>query len=94
MAYVLGQVNVSVTAATNPLFRIPAGLCNFTFYNSATVPCYIGTSTALTTTNGFLCPTVVTGYDNYNSSEGTAFYGVVASTASTASVNYMIITNQ
>lgn len=91
MAYVMGQV--SVVNSTAALFTIPSGLCNVTFWNVSAVNVYVGTSTAVTTTNGLQCHSIPTSFNNYVSSKGATFYGANP-TASTAVVNYIIVTDQ
>ncbi|HEV2354825.1 MAG TPA: hypothetical protein VGR89_11305, partial [Puia sp.] len=60
VAYVIGQI--SVASATVPVFTIPAGLCNVTFWNPAAGTVYIGTSTAVTTSNGLQCHSIPTSF--------------------------------
>lgn len=91
MAYVMGQV--SITASTLPMFTVPPGLCNVTFWNVSAVNVYVGTSTAVTTTNGLQCHSIPTNFFTYVSSRGATFYGANP-TASTAVVNYIISTDQ
>lgn len=92
MAYVMGQVSVA-TANTLPLFTVPGGLCNVTFWNVSAGTVYVGTSTALTTTNGMQCHSIPTNFFTYVSSKGATFYGANTS-GSTAVVNYIIVTDQ
>lgn len=87
----MGQVNVASTVGTTLLFRLPAGLCNVTFWNLAST-IYVGTSTAVTATNGLQCHSIPTSFFSYVSSGGAGFFGTVPS--GTASVNYMIATDQ
>lgn len=90
MAYIMGQVNV--VSQTVPLFTVPAGLCNVTFYNLASGTVYIGTSTAVTTANGLQCHSIPTNFFTYVGSRGATFYGA-NTTATTATVNYIIVTD-
>lgn len=87
----MGQVNVINTTA--PIFTVPSGLCNVTFWNVSNVNCYVGTSTRVTTANGLQCHSIPTSFSNYVSSPGATFYGANP-TASTATVNYIIVTDQ
>lgn len=92
MAYVLGQVVVS-GGSVQPLFRVPASLCNVTFWNNtlaATV--YVGTSTAVTAVNGLVCHSIPTSFNSYVSSGGAAFYGTV--TTGPATLSYIIVSDQ
>ena len=92
MAYVLGQVTVS-GGSVQQLFRVPASLCNVTFWNNtpaATV--YVGTSTAVTALNGLVCHSIPTSFNSYVSSGGATFYGTV--TTGPATLSYIIVTDQ
>lgn len=86
----MGQV--SLVSTTVPLFTVPAGLCNVTFWNVSNVNVYVGTSTALTTANGLQCHSIPTSFFTYVGSRGATFYGAQP-TASTAVVNYIIVTD-
>lgn len=91
----MGAITVA-TASTVPLFVIPAGLCNVTFYNSQTAASnivYIGTSTAVTSANGLQCHSLPTNFFTYVSSKGQTLYG--ANTSGTSGIiNYVIVTDQ
>ncbi len=92
MAYVMGQATAPSTN-TVALFTVPAGLCNVTFWNVSTPNVYVGTSTAVTATNGLVCHSIPTSFMNYVSSKGATFYG--ANTSATGGVvNYIIVTAQ
>ena len=92
MAYVMGQVTVA-NASTVPLFTVPSGLCNATFWNLSAANVYVGTSTAVTATNGLTAHSIPTSFFSYVSSKGATFYG--ANTAATSAVvNYIIVTDQ
>jgi hypothetical protein len=93
MAYVMGSVVVSTGQAPIPLFNVPPGLCNVTFWNNAlTGTVYVGTSTAVTSNNGLQCHSIPTNFFSYISNKGATFYGTAATQAGT--VNYIIVTNQ
>lgn len=92
MAYVMGQATVNGTS-TVPIFTVPSGLCNVTFWNVSTPNIYVGTSTAVTATNGLVCHSIPTTFSNYVSSKGATFYG--ANTSATGGVvNFIIVTDQ
>ncbi len=91
MTYIMGQV--SLTSQTIPIFTLPAGLCNCTFWNVSGVNVYVGTSTAVTATNGLQCHSIPTNFYTYVSSRGQVLYGANP-TASAATINYMIVTDQ
>jgi hypothetical protein len=79
--------------STVPLFRVPAGLCNVSFWNAtpaATV--YVGTSTAVTSANGLVCHSLPTNFFSYVSSGGVQFFGTVST--GPATLSYMIVTDQ
>ena len=95
MAYVFGNISVS-SGSTVPLFVVPSGLCNVTFWNSSTAASnvvYVGTSTVLTSSNGLQCHSIPTSFFNYVSSKGATFYGANTS-GTTGIVNYAIVTDQ
>jgi hypothetical protein len=90
--YVMGQVTVT-TPNTQALFRLPAGLCNVTFWNNTpTASVYVGTSTAVTAANGLVCHSIPTNFYQYVSSGGAQFYGTVAT--GPATISYIIVTDQ
>ncbi len=92
MAYIMGQVPVA-NASTVPMFTVPSGLCNVTFWSLSSATVFVGTSTAVTSTNGLQCHSIPTSFFNYVSSKGATFYG--ANTALTSAVvNYIIVTDQ
>jgi hypothetical protein len=92
MAYVFGQVTVN-NGSTVPVFVLPPGLCNMTFWNVSTGSVYIGTSTAVTTSNGMQCHSIPTSFFSYVSSRGTTLYGANTS-GSAATIQYVISTDQ
>jgi hypothetical protein len=92
MAYVMGQIAVAGGSVV-PLFRVPAGLCNVTFWNNtAAATIYVGTSTAVTSSNGLVCHSIPTSFFSYVSSGGAQFYGTVSTGPGTLS--YIITTDQ
>lgn len=94
MAYIMGAVTLSPTSGMTPLFNVPPGLCNVTFWNSNTANCFVGTSTSVTTANGLQCHSIPTNFYSYISNRGATFYGTIATNGGTAVINYLIVTNQ
>lgn len=92
MSYVMGQAAVGSTS-TVPIFTIPGGLCNVTFWNTSTPNIYVGTSTAVTSSNGLVCHSIPTNFFTYVSSKGAVLYGANTS-ATSGIVNYVIVTDQ
>jgi len=91
VAYVMGQATCP-TSNTVALFTVPPGLCNVTFWNVSAPNIYVGTSTAVTATNGLVCHSIPTNFFTYVGSKGATFYG--ANTSATAgAVNYIISTD-
>ena len=91
MSYIMGQATTPTTG-TVPLFTVPSGLCNVTFWNVSAGNVYIGTSTATTVNNGLQCHSIPTNFFTYVGSRGATFYG--ANTSATAGqVNYIISTD-
>lgn len=90
----MGQIVVgTVSTGPVPLFRIPAGLCNVTFWNgSLTGTVYVGSSTTVTSANGLVCHSIPTSFFNYVSSSGTQLYGTAATAPGT--ISYIIVTDQ
>lgn len=92
MAYIMGQIPVT-GGSTVPLFRVPPGLCNVTFWNNTpTATVYVGTNTAVTSANGLICHSIPTSFYNYVSSGGTQFFGTVATGPGT--ISYILVTDQ
>ena len=95
MAYVMSSIPVA-TASTVPLFVVPPGLCNVTFWNSSAAAnnvVFVGTSTAVTSANGLQCHSIPTSFFSYVSSRGATFYGGNTS-GQPGTVNYIIVTDQ
>ena len=89
----MGQVVMSTAATVQQMFRLPAGLCNVTFWNNtnaATI--YVGSSTTVTASNGLVCHSIPTNFYQYVSSGAATFYGTVSS--GPATVSYIIVTDQ
>lgn len=92
MTYVLAQVAVS-NASTVPLFTVPPGLCNVTFWQLGAGTVFIGTSTAVTTSNGMQCHSIPTSFSSYVSSKSVTFYGANTS-GLPGTVQYIMVTGQ
>lgn len=92
MAYIMGQATCP-TSSTSPLFTVPAGLCNVTFWNVSAPNIYVGTSTAVTSTNGLVCHSIPTNFFTYVGSRGATFYGANPNAGTAGSVNYIISTD-
>lgn len=93
MTYVMGQVPVTAGGAVVPLFTVPSGLCNVTFWNSATSgTVYVGSGTGVTSTNGLQCHSIPTSFFSYTGSGGQTFYGTAAT--ANGQINYIICTDQ
>lgn len=89
----MGQVVMSTAATVQPMFRMPAGLCNVTFWNNtAAATIYVGSTTAVTSANGLVCHSIPTNFFQYVSSGGVQFYGTVSS--GPATISYIIVTDQ
>lgn len=88
----MGQVNV-VASNTTPLFTVPAGLCNVTFWNVSPLNVYVGTSTSVTSGNGLQVHSIPTNFFTYVGSKGATFYGAGTAASGTATVNFIICNN-
>lgn len=91
MTYIMGQATCPTTS-TVPLFTVPAGLCNVTFWNISSPTVYVGTSTAVTATNGLQCHSIPTNFFTYVGSRGATFYGANTS-ATPGQINFIISTD-
>ena len=81
------------TTGPVPIIRVPAGLCNITFWNnSLTGTVYVGSSTTVTSANGLVCHSIPTSFFNYVYSAGVQLYGTAATAAGT--ISYIIVTDQ
>jgi hypothetical protein len=89
MSYVMGQATVP-TGTPQPLFSVPSGLCNVTFYNLSAPAVFVGTSTAVTAANGLVCHSIPTNFFTYVGSRGATFYGF---TGTATTINYIISTD-
>jgi hypothetical protein len=89
----MGQITVP-QASTIPLFIVPPGLCNATFWNVSTVNIYVGTSTAVTAANGLQCHSIPTNFSSYVSSRGATLYGANTAASTAGIVNYILVTDQ
>lgn len=88
MAIIMGQAAVTGTV---PIFTIPPGPCAVTMY-VATGAAYVGTSTALTTTDGMSVPTTPVTFEGFPGSRGAQLYGTVGTAATTVAINYVVST--
>lgn len=88
----MGQIVVP-SASTVPLFTVPPGLCNATFWNVSNVNIYVGNSTTVSAVNGLQCHSIPTSFNSYVSSRGTPLYGANTA-ASSGTLNYILVTDQ
>jgi hypothetical protein len=89
VAILMGSSSVGTIATV--VFPVPAGLCNVTFYNLSANNVWIGTSTAVTSSNGMQCHSIPTNFYTYVGSRGTQIYAI--GTAGTSYVQYLISTD-
>lgn len=93
MSYIMGQATVPTTS-TVPIFVVPAGLCNVTFWSLSSATVWVGTTKAgVNPNNGLVCHSIPTSFSNYVSSGGATFWGANTA-ASGASVSFIIVTDQ
>jgi hypothetical protein len=88
VALTIGQWAFAGTVAT-PVFTIPPGGCSVTFYSTAATGLYIGSGSALTSSNGYAVSTSPTCFQAFSSSKGAQLYGLNTA-ATTVPVNYII----
>lgn len=79
-------------SSTVPVFFVPP-MCNVTFYNIGVQQVYIGTSTAVTISNGLQCHSIPTCFYTYTGSRGTQLYATTGN-ATAGSIQYVIVTSQ
>lgn len=88
MAIIMRQAAVTGTV---PIFTVPPGPCAVTMW-VATGAVYVGTSTALTTSNGASVPTSPVTFRGFSGSQGAQLYGTVGTAATTVAINYVVST--
>lgn len=87
----MGQANVP-GSSTVPIFTVPPSYSAVTFYSLSVQTTYIGTSTALTTSNGMVCHSIPTSFNGFMGSKGATFYATTGNSTA-ATVNYIISTD-
>ena len=88
----MGQATVPASN-TVAIFTVPPSYCSVTFYNINTAAtAYIGTSTAVSSTNGLVCHSIPVSFQTFIGSKGATFYATSGGATAT-SVNYVIATN-
>jgi hypothetical protein len=92
MSIISGQQAVSTTTGTY-LFTVPPGAANVVLATS-TGTVYVGSGSAVSTTNCFPVSTYPVHLPCYPTSAGEKFYAVNGSTSSTVSVGWFISTAQ
>ena len=91
MSVILGSATVPASS-TVAVFTLPAGLCNFTVYqttNPQTV--YIGPGTAVSSTNGMPVPVTPLAQETYVAGRGVTYYATTGNNTA-SSFQYMIST--
>ena len=85
------SLNISQFAVTgtDPIFTVPPGPCAVTMF-VATGAVYVGTSTALTTSNGMSVPTYPVTFQGFPGSQGSQLYATVGTAATTVTINYIV----
>ena len=87
----MGQVAVPASS-TVPAFTLPAGLCNFTIYQPTTPQAvYVGSSTAVTSTNGLPVPVTPLAQETYVAGRGLTYYATTGNNTA-SSFQYIICT--
>lgn len=88
MTLITGSATVP-SSGTVPLFFIPAGQCNVTFWNlSVTGIAYIGSGPTVSSSNGLTCHSIPTSFYTYIGNKSTQLYAVSNGTA--CSVQYIL----
>ena len=86
MALTMGQYPVTGTV---PVFTVPPGPAAVTMW-VASGAVYVGTSTAITTSNGASVPTSPVTFQGFSGSRGSQIYGTTGNTSSTVAIHYVI----
>jgi len=89
----MGQIQVPA-ASTIPTVMVPSGEVSVTFYNPGTVPVFLGTSKAISQTNGLVCSVVPASFDGYMTGSGAIIYACNTSATLIATFNYLIDSDQ
>ncbi len=86
MSLSMGQVPVTGTV---PVFTVPPGPVAVTMYAAAS-GVYVGTSTALTTSNGMSVSTSPVRFTSFPTSQGAQLYATTGNTSSTVALYYLV----
>jgi hypothetical protein len=89
VAIIMGQATVPAGTTGTFLFAVPASSCAVTFYNLTTVPVWIGTSTAVTSSIGMQCHSLPTSFTAFIGSKGQQLFGTTGGTA-VSTIQYII----
>jgi hypothetical protein len=92
MVNILTQVTVPANA-TVPVFMIPPGYFSATIYSTAASSVFLGTSTAVTATNGYVVHTVPTSFNGAMTSKANQVYAANPS-GGAVTFNLFMITDQ
>jgi hypothetical protein len=84
---IMGQFMVSGTSPT-AYISIPTGSYSMVMYTTAATTVFMGTGTALTSTNGFALHTVPTAWTGFQGEAGSSLYAIA--TTGTVPVNYIL----
>lgn len=90
MTFICGQRAVTGTV---PIFTVPPGSCNV-IITAAAAGAFIGTSTALTTSNGYAVQVYPTAVPTYPGSTGAQMFATTGTAATTIAVSWIISTNE
>ena len=91
MSVIVGQVTVPANS-TVAAFRLPSGLCNFTLYQPTTAQAvYVGSGTAVTSTNGLPVPVTPLNQETYVNNAGVTYYATTGNNTA-SSFQYIIST--
>jgi hypothetical protein len=92
VAIEIGQWSVAASA-TVAIFTIPPGPVSVTFWNAGTQACYVGASTAVSTTTGLQCHSIPTSFNTWPFSKGLQLYATTGD-ATAATIQYIVSTGQ
>jgi hypothetical protein len=75
---------------TVPLFSVPPGLVNVSFWSLSSPSVFVGTSPAVSPASGMVCHSIPTSLFSYIASKGVTFYGANTA-ASSATIAYLAV---
>jgi hypothetical protein len=89
---IMGQIQLTNSASVQRAIEIPSGAVSVVLYNTGSATVWLGSGTAITTSNGLVMHTVPTSFQGWMTGQAAQLYALTAGTA--ASFNYILMTDQ